>query len=83
MGARPFTREGQTMALTEAGRLLLEHADLVFGTLTRAREALDGLKGLEHSHLRVGAASTIGTHLLLPLLGRFKTFTFPVNQQTK
>ena len=73
VGARLFTREGRTMTLTEAGRLLLEHADLVFGAITRAREAIDGLQGLERGHLRVGAASTIGTYLLPPLLGRFKS----------
>jgi DNA-binding transcriptional LysR family regulator len=67
-----FSRDGRAMVLTEAGRVLLDHARTVLGSVHRAREAVDALKGLERGHLRVGAASTIGTYLLPPALGAFK-----------
>ena len=72
LGMRLFDRDGRTMALTEAGRVLLDHARTVLGSVSRARDAVDALKGLERGHLRVGAASTIGTYLLPPALGAFK-----------
>ncbi len=72
LGTRLFLRDGRTMALTEAGRVFLEHARQVLASVSRAREAVDALKGLERGHLRVGAASTIGTYLLPPALGAFK-----------
>jgi DNA-binding transcriptional LysR family regulator len=67
-----FSRDGRAMVLTEAGRVLLDHARAVLGSVHRAREAVAALKGLERGHLRVGAASTIGTYLLPPALGAFK-----------
>ena len=71
-----FSRDGRAMVLTEAGRVLLDHARSVLGSVNRAREAVAALKGLERGHLRVGAASTIGTYLLPPALGAFKQ-TYP------
>jgi DNA-binding transcriptional LysR family regulator len=72
LGVRLFAREGRTMSLTDAGRVLQEHARQVFGAVTQACEAVDAVKGLERGHLRVGAASTIGTYLLPGPLGAFK-----------
>jgi len=72
LGVRLFAREGRTMSLTDAGRILREHARQVFHAVEQAREAVDAVKGLERGHLRVGAASTIGTYLLPGPLGAFK-----------
>jgi DNA-binding transcriptional LysR family regulator len=72
LAAQLFSRDGRAMVITEAGRVLLDHARTVLGSVHRAREAVDALKGLERGHLRVGAASTIGTYLLPPALGAFK-----------
>lgn len=72
LDVRLFSRQGRTMALTDAGRVLLDHSRHVFNTLAQAREAVDAVKGLERGHLRIGAASTIGTYLLPGPLGAFK-----------
>jgi DNA-binding transcriptional LysR family regulator len=72
LASQLFSRDGRAMVLTEAGRVLLNHARTVLGSVNRAREAVAALKGLERGHLRVGAASTIGTYLLPPALGTFK-----------
>src|SRR3989442_1597693 len=49
LGTRLLDRLGRSVALTDAGRLLEEHAHRVFATLTSAREAIGGLQGLKRS----------------------------------
>jgi len=46
LGARLFDRLRRTVALTEAGRILEDHALRLFATLTSAREAIAELAGL-------------------------------------
>ncbi len=67
-----FDRLGRTVGLTEAGRVLEEHAQRVFATLQGAQEALGELRGLERGSLRLGGSTTPGIYLLPRLLGRFK-----------
>lgn len=72
LGASVFDRLGRTVALTEAGRLLEEHAQRLFATLQGARDAIGELRGLDRGSLVLGASSTPGIYLLPWLLGRFK-----------
>ena len=72
LGVKLFVRKGRSVVLTEAGRILQEYATRAFQVLTEAREAIDGLKGLVRGHLRISAASTIGTYMLPEVLGEFK-----------
>lgn len=67
-----FVRQGRSLILTDAGRIVLEHGRRLVRLLTETKDALDGLKGLKRGHLRIGAASTIGTYLLPEPLGAFK-----------
>lgn len=71
-GMKLFVRQGRSLILTDAGRIVLEHGRRVLRVLDEAQDALDGLRGLKRGHLRVGAASTIGTYLLPEPLGVFK-----------
>lgn len=67
-----FDRLGRTVELTEAGRVLEEHAQRVFATLQGAHEAIGELRGLDRGALRLGGSTTPGIYLLPRLLGRFK-----------
>src|SRR3990172_640375 len=67
-----FHRLGRKIQLTDAGEILYRHAHRVFQVLEEARETITELKGLQKGHLRISAASTIGTYMLPRALGRFK-----------
>jgi LysR family transcriptional regulator, low CO2-responsive transcriptional regulator len=60
------------LRLTEAGGVLKEYAERIFGLAEEMEVALDDLRGLRRGHLTVGASSTIGEYVLPPLIGRFK-----------
>jgi len=67
-----FHRLGRKIQLTDAGEILYRYAHRVFQVLDEARETVSELKGLQKGHLRISAASTIGTYMLPRALGRFK-----------
>ncbi len=67
-----FDRLGRTIRLTEAGRLLEEHAQRILAMVQGARQALGELRGLDRGMLVLGGSTTPGLYLLPWLLGRFK-----------
>jgi DNA-binding transcriptional LysR family regulator len=71
LGPRLFERSGRTVALTEAGRVLQEHAHRLFATLQGARDAIADLQGLKRGSLVLGASTTPGIYVLPPVLARF------------
>lgn len=72
LGVRLFDRLGRTVTLTEAGRLLEEHATRIATTLASARRAIDELKGLERGSLVIGASTTPGIYVLPAIVAAFK-----------
>src|SRR5262245_4012155 len=72
LGARLFDRWGRRVTLTEAGRVLEDHALRLFSALTSAREAIAELNGLTRGSLVVGASTTPGIYLLPALIGAFE-----------
>ena len=72
LGARLFDRLGRRIALTEAGRILEEHAQRVFATLASARETVAELEGLKRGSLLIGASTTPGIYVLPHLAARFQ-----------
>jgi len=72
LGMKLFVRQRRSLILTDAGRIVLEHGRRILRGVGEIQDALDGLKGLKRGHLRIGAASTIGTYLLPEPLGAFK-----------
>lgn len=72
LGHRLFDRTGRQLVLTEVGRIVLDHADRIFGT---GEELVATLKrsGATLPPLRIGALSTLSRnfqlHFLRPLLG--------------
>ena len=71
LGARLFDRLGRRVALTEAGRILEDHAQRVFATLASARETVAELEGLKRGSLLIGASTTPGIYVLPHLAARF------------
>ena len=69
---RLFDRVGRSILLTQAGNILHDHAHIAFRTLEEARETINQLRGLQRGHLRISAASTIGTYMLPQPLGELK-----------
>jgi len=66
LGVPLFRRPGgpRPVELTEAGRLLLGHADEVFATLRRAAGDLAGLRGGTRGRLGIGAFQSVSVRLL-------------------
>lgn len=73
LGTRLFDRLGRTVTLTEAGRLLEEHALRLFATLAGAREAIGELLGLKRGSLLIGGSTTPGIYVLPALIAKFQT----------
>lgn len=66
VGEPLFVREARRTYLTEAGRVLLGHAERAFAELADARRAIDALKDLTTGTLVVGTSDTLATYLLPP-----------------
>ena len=73
LGQPLFERRGRGLVLTEAGRIVLDHADAIFAT---GRELIATLqqRGQQRHPLRVGSLATLSRNFQLaflrPLLGR-------------
>jgi molybdate transport repressor ModE-like protein len=69
---RLVERNGRGSRLTEAGRVLAEHAAQALATLHAGEEELHALAGLETGTIHVGASTTPGVYLLPDTLGCFR-----------
>jgi DNA-binding transcriptional LysR family regulator len=58
--------------LTEAGMLVLEYTNKVFGLINEMNAGIGDLAGLKRGKLSVGASTTPGIYILPDTLGRFK-----------
>jgi DNA-binding transcriptional LysR family regulator len=72
LGARLLDRQGRTVTLTEAGRILQEHALRALASLIGAREAIAELDGSGRGSLLIGASTTPGLYLLPRIMGAFE-----------
>jgi LysR family transcriptional regulator, transcriptional activator of the cysJI operon len=72
LGTRLFDRLGRKVALTEAGRVLEDHAHRLFASLASAREAVADLSGLKRGSLVLGASTTPGIYVLPGMIAAFQ-----------
>jgi DNA-binding transcriptional LysR family regulator len=70
-GAQLFNRAARGVSLTEAGRVVLDHADAIAGHLAAAEAKLGDLAELRSGRLRIGTFPTAGATVLLDALTRF------------
>ncbi|MCX4824914.1 LysR family transcriptional regulator [Streptomyces sp. NBC_01142] len=71
-GATLLVRHHRGARLTAAGELLAARARRVLDEMDRARHELARLAGLSGGRLRVGTFTTVGIHLLPPVLSAFR-----------
>ncbi|MBT2388135.1 MULTISPECIES: LysR family transcriptional regulator [Streptomyces] len=71
-GAALLVRHHRGARLTAAGELLATRARRVLDELEQARHELARLAGLSGGRLRVGTFTTVGIHLLPPVLSAFR-----------
>src|SRR5438477_408020 len=70
LGQRLLTRSARRVELTEAGRLLLSHAEAVLGRLTVAERQLQTLAAGEAGTLRLAAHPSAAVWLMPSAIGR-------------
>lgn len=66
-----FERNGSRLSLTEAGRVMLEHARRIADEYRSLQYGMDRLTGGLGGELRVGASTTIAQYVLPRVLARF------------
>jgi len=73
VGLRLIERPGgpRPISLTEAGRVLLRHADAIQARLLAAKADMSALQAGDLGRLRVGTFQSVGTRILPELLRRF------------
>ncbi|MDB5152621.1 MAG: transcriptional regulator, partial [Mucilaginibacter sp.] len=70
--AKLFERKGNHIALTNAGELLLHHAEKVFELYRNIEFDINALNKRKEGLLRLGASTTIAQYIVAPLLARFR-----------
>jgi DNA-binding transcriptional LysR family regulator len=73
VGEKLVERPGgpRKVSLTEAGELLLRHAEAIVSRLSAARADMDALGTGQAGTLRVGVYQSVGQHILPTLMSRF------------
>lgn len=72
LGQPLFERKPRGVRLTDAGRVLLPHAERVLADIRKARQAVSDLGSATGGTLVVGAALTTSTYMLPEVLAKFK-----------
>ena len=70
LGTPVFIRSGRTLLLSEAGRLLQEHADPILEGLARAEARIRAVVELQSGRLRIGAFPSASATLLPQAISR-------------
>ena len=71
-GVRLLERRARGVVLTEAGQVLVEHADVILGRLEAAETALAALAELRRGHLRMASFATAGASVLPRAVDTFR-----------
>ncbi|MEV6349089.1 LysR substrate-binding domain-containing protein [Actinoplanes sp. NPDC051851] len=72
LGTALLERSARSVRLTEAGRVLVEHADPVLASLAEAERAVRQVAGLHGGSVRVAAFATAATSFAIPALTAFR-----------
>lgn len=68
LGARLFDRSSRGMALTEAGRTFLDHAQVVLADVARARAAVRDLGAVPQGDVVLGLTTTVALAATVPIV---------------
>ena len=73
LNTRLFDRRPGGVSLTEAGRVLMQHAQLVFESVRHAESAVHELGDGVVGEIRIGVVNTVGLYFLPQVLGAMRT----------
>lgn len=73
VGAELVERDGRGIRLTRAGTELLRYASLVLGLVDEGLDAVRSAGALARRPIRIGATSSLVTHVIAPVLSRLRT----------
>jgi DNA-binding transcriptional LysR family regulator len=82
LNAQLFRRNGSSIVLTTAGKILMQYAEKIFQTYTELENELAQLNNMESGTVHIGASTTVAQTILPKILALFKknypevTFTF-------
>src|SRR5680860_353985 len=71
-GVGLFQRVGRSMQLTQAGRILFEHAERIFAAADEAEHAIRELGKLERGEIRVGTTKIYARYLMPSIVNAFR-----------
>jgi len=71
-GIAVLERTGRNVMLTDAGRELVRHAEMVLIHLEQAQAAVERVHGAVAGTIRLGFLESIGATMLAPLIGRLR-----------
>ncbi|MEA2641820.1 MAG: hypothetical protein QOF51_3214 [Chloroflexota bacterium] len=72
LGIVLIDRVGRHVSLTDAGRIVAEHAQRLFDIADNMLESVESLRDVSRGRLVLGASHTIGQYVLPALLGRYR-----------
>ncbi len=72
VNAKLFARGPKGTELTDAGRILFQHANAIVNEFEVAKQEIEELNGLLRGRVRIGAGTTAATYLLPPMLMLFR-----------
>ncbi len=73
-GIRLFDKVGRQLVLTDAGEILYEYAEKIFGLTSEMVQTLNDLKDLKHGTLRIGTTATFAHHFMPELIASYQKF---------
>ncbi|HVV56096.1 MAG TPA: LysR family transcriptional regulator [Mucilaginibacter sp.] len=71
--AKLFERNGNHVELTEAGQVLLKHAEKIFELYRNAEFGINALSQRQDGLIRLGASTTPTQYIIAPLLASFRS----------
>src|SRR5687768_5622538 len=71
-GTQLVERSARGVRLTDAGRALVDHADVILARLADAEAELEAIAGLRGGHLRLCSFPSAGATLMPPAIARFR-----------
>jgi DNA-binding transcriptional LysR family regulator len=72
LGQPLFARRARRVTPTQAGSVLLEHAERAAAELGQAERKLDALRGIRGGRLVIGTSDTLAYYVLPPVLSAFR-----------
>ncbi len=73
-GIRLFDKVGRQLILTDAGEILFEYAEKIFGLTSQMVQTLNDLKHVKYGTLRIGTTATFAHHFMPDLIASYQKF---------